>query len=108
MPWCKVCDKGLIAPDCIIYLDISVEEASKRGNFGEERYEKIDFQNKIREKFMQLKQEDEESKNDHVPVPNWHVLDATKSIEEVHKEIVSIVDSTITNISETETKKLWL
>lgn len=29
MDWCKSCDKGLIAPDCIIYLDMPVEEAAQ-------------------------------------------------------------------------------
>jgi len=27
--WCKSCDKGLPAPDCIIYLDMPVDEAAK-------------------------------------------------------------------------------
>ena len=26
--WCKSCDIGLPAPDCIIYLDIPVEDAA--------------------------------------------------------------------------------
>ena len=29
MDWCKACDKGLLAPDCVIYLDMPVEDASK-------------------------------------------------------------------------------
>jgi dTMP kinase len=29
MDWCKACDKGLIAPDCVIYLDMPVEEAAQ-------------------------------------------------------------------------------
>ena len=32
MDWCKACDKGLIAPDCIIYLDMPVEEAAQVNN----------------------------------------------------------------------------
>eukprot|EP01035_Chromulina_nebulosa_P019490 gene19490-25376_t len=59
--WCKACDKGLPAPDCVIYLDIPVEEAAQRGNFGDERYEKIDFQKKVREVFMTLKSEQSQS-----------------------------------------------
>lgn len=31
MDWCKACDKGLIAPDCVIYLDMPVEEAAQVG-----------------------------------------------------------------------------
>ena len=29
MDWCKACDRGLIAPDCVIYLDMPVEEAAQ-------------------------------------------------------------------------------
>ena len=29
LDWCKACDSGLPAPDCVIYLDIPVEEAAK-------------------------------------------------------------------------------
>jgi thymidylate kinase len=31
-------DKGLPAPDVVIYLDLPVEKAMERGQFGEERY----------------------------------------------------------------------
>ncbi len=44
----------MIAPDVIIFLDITVEDAMKRGNFGEERYEKAEFQRKVRDNFFQV------------------------------------------------------
>lgn len=28
LDWCKACDRGLPAPDCVIYLDIPVEDAA--------------------------------------------------------------------------------
>ena len=28
LDWCKTCDKGLPAPDCVIYLDMPVEVAA--------------------------------------------------------------------------------
>lgn len=31
--WCKSCDIGLPAPDCIIYLDIPVEDAATVDTF---------------------------------------------------------------------------
>jgi thymidylate kinase len=45
----------------------------QRGQYGEERYEKIDFQLKVREKFMALKAEDEAA-----GVIPWYTLDARK------------------------------
>jgi thymidylate kinase len=35
----------------VIYLSLTVEEAAKRGQYGEERYERVDFQKKVKEIF---------------------------------------------------------
>lgn len=91
MDWCKMCDNGLPAPDCIIYLDITPEEAAKRGNYGAERYENIDFQAQVRAKFMDMKKADDLSPT---PTPRWRVLDACKSMEDIHQEIIQIVEET--------------
>lgn len=34
-------DKGLPAPDVVIYLAMTPEEAALRGDYGKERYEKV-------------------------------------------------------------------
>ena len=52
LQWCKSCDVGLLRPDVTIFLDVSVETARLRGGFGEERYEKEDFQRRVRDIFM--------------------------------------------------------
>lgn len=102
LDWCKACDKGLPSPDCIIYLDMPVEAAALRGNYGEERYEKIDFQVKVREQFMLLKKQDEESER----LP-WHVVDASQSIETIRDIIRDIADQTIERVKATPIKRLW-
>jgi hypothetical protein len=40
LEWCMAPERGLPAPDVVIYLSITPEAAAKRGSFGEERYEK--------------------------------------------------------------------
>ena len=45
--WCKNADQGLMQPDIVFYLNARVEETEKRGGFGEERFEKTDFQKKV-------------------------------------------------------------
>jgi hypothetical protein len=32
--WCKAPDQGLPAPDCVIFLDISQDDAERRGGYG--------------------------------------------------------------------------
>lgn len=102
LEWCKTCDRGLPSPDCVIYLDMPVEEAAKRGQFGEERYEKIDFQIKVREKFMALKASDEA--NGVVP---WHTIDASQSIDEIKAIIQKITDETMERAKNAEIKKMF-
>lgn len=72
----------------------------QRGNFGEERYEKVDFQLKVRERFMALKAEDE----GRLP---WFTLDARKTIEELKKEIQIIAENCVEAAKGKEISRLW-
>ena len=45
--WCKHPDAGLMAPDLLIHLHLSVTEAESRGGFGDERYERHDVQERV-------------------------------------------------------------
>ena len=54
LEWCKSSDRGLPSPDAVFFMDIEIDEASTRGDFGDERYEVTSFQKTVREKFKQL------------------------------------------------------
>eukprot|EP00658_Telonema_sp_P-2_P077346 TRINITY_DN6969_c0_g2_i5.p1 TRINITY_DN6969_c0_g2~~TRINITY_DN6969_c0_g2_i5.p1 ORF type:complete len:163 (-),score=58.94 TRINITY_DN6969_c0_g2_i5:84-572(-) len=73
--WCWAPDVGLLAPDLVVYMDMPIEDAAKRGEFGNERYEKVEFQKAVQQQFYQEMKED------------WKVLDATLPIEELEKII---------------------
>lgn len=77
--WCKSSDKGLPLPDQVFYLDIPIDEASTRGDFGGERYEVSYFQKAVQEKFDLLKDK------------SWQTIDALKGIDEIHKELTTKV-----------------
>ena len=47
LSWCKAPEVGLPTPDLVLYLDITLEIAAERGDYGEEQYEQLDFQKKI-------------------------------------------------------------
>jgi dTMP kinase len=57
LQWCKFPDSGLIAPDVVLYLDMPLEEASKRGEYGGERYEKLEFQKEVSNVYSKLKED---------------------------------------------------
>lgn len=56
LEWCKNPDRGLLQPDLVLFLDLPIEEAQKRGGFGDERYETLELQTKVRSKFLELRE----------------------------------------------------
>jgi dTMP kinase len=97
LEWCRSCDVGLPAPDAVIFLDLTQEQAEQRGGYGEERYEKKEMQQRVRQKFRELQAMDEV--DGQVP---WYVVNAAQSIEEVQQEINQIVESTIDKVNAEE------
>lgn len=52
--WLYSPDRGLPKPDLTIFLTIGLEELSNRKGWGDERYEKQEFQKKVKECFMRI------------------------------------------------------
>src|SRR4051794_30894704 len=48
LDWAWYPEIGLLKPDLVLFLDISPEEAAKRGNYGDERYETEKMQSRVR------------------------------------------------------------
>ena len=75
---------------------LTIEQAMQRGQFGEERYEKEEFQRTVRETFLALKN------------PSWKIIDASKSIEEVEQSVRAAALAAIEEASKgTPLKTLW-
>uniref|UniRef100_A0A8C9TFT6 Deoxythymidylate kinase (thymidylate kinase) n=1 Tax=Scleropages formosus TaxID=113540 RepID=A0A8C9TFT6_SCLFO len=64
LEWCKNPDVGLPKPDLVLFLQLSPAEAARRGKFGDERYERTDFQKTVLQRFEQLMKD---------PSVNWQV-----------------------------------
>ncbi|DBA01676.1 TPA: hypothetical protein N0F65_010327 [Lagenidium giganteum] len=86
LEWCWHPEIGLPRPDAVIFLDIPVEKASKRADFGQERYETTDFQKKVYKNFYDIMDLDDRK---------WTVLDAAQTIEQVHERVMEIAEATI-------------
>jgi dTMP kinase len=63
----------------ILFLDISPEDAAKRGGFGTEKYEVKKMQDRVRELFAELQ--------DGLDKDDFLRIDAGKSLKEVEEEI---------------------
>ncbi|XP_050538188.1 thymidylate kinase [Daktulosphaira vitifoliae] len=84
--WCCAPENGLPKPDLVLFLKLSLEEMSKRGGFGNERYENIDFQNEVGKTFDKL-------------TDDFIQINASKDISTLTNNILEIVLKTIDNIS---------
>lgn len=88
--WCVACDKGLLKPDRVLFLDLSIEVAKQRGGFGDERYETEQMQERVRQLFRRMGN-----------YSDWSVLDASQSIQTVHSQMLDIVLSEIKQAAST-------
>lgn len=74
--WCETPYHGLPKPDLVIFIDVPINEREGREGWGEERYEKHDFQQIVRSKFEDMRSD------------NWIMIDGQGTIEEVHQRII--------------------
>lgn len=96
--WCMMPDVGLPAPDIVLFLDMDIEQASKRSEYGGERYERLDLQKRIRANFLRLKAATAKTA-EHRDGLNWKMLDATKPIPTIHQEICAAVAETVPRVA---------
>lgn len=98
LDWCKMPDVGLPKPDLVMFLQLSPSEAALRGQFGEERYESSVFQRAVQQKFEELMKD---------PSVNWQVIDASQSVEDVHKDITTHSLNAINDSQNLPLGELW-
>ena len=102
--WCCMPDRGLPAPDLVLFLNISSEDAAKRGSFGEERYEKKEIQDRVRGVFEELRAQStgsgaDDDRRAFGQGVAWKVVDAGQSMEAVHAELMQAAQQTIDRVA---------
>jgi dTMP kinase len=100
--WCAAPDAGLPAPDLILYMGLSAEEAAKRGGFGQERYEKHEFQDAVRQQFLVVKGAMAGCKGS-----EWSDIDAAGTIEEVAQRIAAVTATVTARVANEPVRTLW-
>ncbi|XP_028925386.1 thymidylate kinase isoform X2 [Ornithorhynchus anatinus] len=78
--------------------ELSTVEAATRGSFGTERYENNAFQEKALQSFHKLMKD---------KTLNWKVIDASKNIEDLHKEIHHLSKEAIKEAGKKPIGELW-
>lgn len=94
--WCCSCDAGLPQPDLVLYLHLNTDQAMERGGFGQERYEKEHFQNRVRHNFSLLTQD------------YWLTVPAEKkSVDQLQEELMQYVRKVMETAKDQPLKKLY-
>ena len=95
LEWCFGQEKHLPKPDLIFFIKSEMEHLSENANFGEERFENLDFQKKVYHLFEQM------FKNEN----NVHVVNTKdQSISESLDKIVAIYNQEFRNVPLTHFK----
>ncbi len=80
--WCKRCDDGLPKPDLVCFMDTKHTDIQSRECFGQERYERTEFQQIVYKNFNKLFDLNS-------PSDNCLILNAKDSRENIHEGILS-------------------
>lgn len=92
LQWAREPDVGLPRPDLVIFLDLTPDEAERRGGYGEEKYEKREMQENVRRLFLGLRQSGREEAEDML------VLDAGGAVEDVGLKVINAVQARLVNV----------
>jgi dTMP kinase len=99
--WCRAPETGLPAPDLTLFLDIPPEAAQLRGGYGDERYERPELQQRVRQVFGRIQEDVRQSGG------SWVTVDAGRDKEVVLTEIWENVRQLADGLHGGQINKLW-
>ena len=80
--WCCQSDKGLPHPDLVLFVNTTASEIASRSGFGEERYEKEEFQDKVYNAYQKLVTLE----------PRWESIEGSgQSVDQIYEQIIEKV-----------------
>jgi len=97
LEWCRQPEVGLPRPDLCLFLDVSADDAAKRGGFGAERYEKQEMQDRVRDLFGKLRDHRDEAED-------IVIINAGRSIEEVERSVRESVETVTSRVEVTDVR----
>ncbi|KAF4611383.1 hypothetical protein G7Y89_g15630 [Cudoniella acicularis] len=92
LEWARTPDVGLPRPDRVVFLNLDAEEAERRGGYGQEKYEKREMQERVRELFLGLMSKGEEESKDMM------LFDAGDSAENVSTAIWAEISKVVGSV----------
>lgn len=88
--WCQQADMGLPKPDCVVFLKVSSQLQEQRGDWGKERFERNDFQQRVNDNYEKIKDD------------TWIVVNADQDQSTVHVQILEKVLTVIEDVESSD------
>ncbi|XP_057326503.1 thymidylate kinase [Microplitis mediator] len=76
LSWCKEPDRGLPAPDLVALITTDEKTIMSREGWANERFERKDFQRKVADNFLKLKDD------------TWKIVSGDQSIDDIHQVLL--------------------
>lgn len=73
--WVVESERGLIAPDLVVYMNTDPLLCAQRKGFGEQRYDNVEILSRVQAVYQQLKTKE------------WIIIDGNKSVERIAKDV---------------------
>ncbi|KAG5332555.1 KTHY kinase, partial [Acromyrmex charruanus] len=93
LSWCQQADLGLPKPDCVVFLKVSKQQQELRGDWGKERFEHDEFQQRVNANYEKLRDD------------TWVIINADQDESAVHAEILQ---KTLSVIQEVQCRSIEL
>ena len=95
--WCKAPDRGLPAPDRVLYLELPLDVAAARGGFGDERYEKAEMQAKVKALYENALAND-----------SWRRFDATRDIDSLAAQLLAEAEAVCARVAHAPIEQMFV
>ncbi|XP_065372179.1 thymidylate kinase [Calliphora vicina] len=97
LKWCMSPENGLPRPDIVFYLKAEADALLDRGNYGEERYEKKEFQMKVAKIYEEIYEKEKDY---------WHQVDAKQNPSDIHEQIKEKFADILKNVETNEISQI--
>lgn len=84
--WCQQPDLGLPKPDCVVFLKVSKRQQKQRSDWGKERFEHEEFQQRVNANYDKLRDD------------TWVTVNADQDESTVHNEVLQKALSVIQEV----------
>lgn len=95
LEWCKQSDSGLLKADAVLYLTLPEDTTRHRPGFGDEIYEKTEFQTRVKKCYEKLKDD------------TWTTIPGDVPVEQLDHKILQHAKETIAKVRSAPIHYLW-